>query len=60
MVVKHPFLRSHLIEDIDLKPSQEQIDEEKERERKQQDDETEKICPKCRCSYILSKTSDGN
>ncbi|CAF1305783.1 unnamed protein product, partial [Adineta ricciae] len=60
MVVKHPFLRSRLIEDIDFKQSQEQIDEEKERERKERDDETEKICPKCRRGYILSKTNYGN
>ncbi|CAF0950295.1 unnamed protein product [Rotaria sordida] len=60
MIVKHSFLRSHLIEDIDFKKSQQQLQKEQEREEKERDDETEKICPKCRQSYILSKTNYGN
>ncbi|UJR07134.1 hypothetical protein I4U23_011422 [Adineta vaga] len=60
MIVKHSLLRSHLIEDIDFKKSEEQIKQDEERKRKELDDETEKICPKCRQSYILSKTNYGN
>ncbi|CAF1433532.1 unnamed protein product [Adineta steineri] len=60
MIVKHSLLRSHLIEDIDFQKSEEQIKQDEEHERKERDDETEKICPKCRQSYILSKTNYGN
>jgi len=60
MIVKHSLLRNHLIEDIDFKKSEEQIKQVEERERKERDDGMEKICPKCRQSYILSKTNYGN
>jgi ssDNA-binding Zn-finger/Zn-ribbon topoisomerase 1 len=60
MIVKHSLLRSRIIEDIYFKKSTEQLKEEEEREKKARDDETEKICPKCRQAYILSKTNFGN
>ncbi|CAF3604827.1 unnamed protein product [Rotaria socialis] len=60
MIVKHPLLRSTLLEDIEFKKTNEQIITEKEIEEKRLDDEKVKVCPKCLQTYIPSKTSHGN
>ncbi|CAF3355915.1 unnamed protein product [Rotaria sp. Silwood2] len=60
MIVKHPLLRSRIVEDTDFKKSAQQLQQEEEHKEKQRDDETEKTCPKCHQNYISSKTNYGN
>ncbi|UJR08366.1 hypothetical protein I4U23_012637 [Adineta vaga] len=60
MIVKNPFLRNLLIEDIDFKKTKGEAKKIAEKEKKQVDDETVKKCPKCQQNYIPSKTNHGS
>ena len=60
MIVKHPLLRSLLVDDIEFKKTHQQIQQEREQEEKRLDDESVKKCPKCLQNYIPSKISYGN
>ncbi|CAF3280852.1 unnamed protein product [Rotaria sp. Silwood2] len=59
MIVKHPFLRNLLVDDIDFKKSQQEEDRYHALRNKQKDEDSVKKCPKCRQNYIPSKTSHG-
>ncbi|CAF0973703.1 unnamed protein product [Adineta steineri] len=60
MIVKHPLLRSLLVEDIEFKKTFRQTQQEYEDEQKHIDDETPKICPKCEKSYLPGQNNHGN
>jgi hypothetical protein len=60
MIVKHPLLRSLLVDDIEFKKTRQQIQQERDDEDKHIDEESVKKCPKCLQNYIPSKTSYGN
>ena len=60
MIVKQPFLRSLLLEDIEFKKTFRQNQEEYEDEQKRLDSETPKICPKCEQSYVPSQVNHGS
>jgi hypothetical protein len=60
IIVKHPLLRKLMIEDIEFKQTAQQLEQERDNEKKRLDDETENICPKCLQNYIPSKTNYGN
>lgn len=60
MIVKHPLLRSLLVDDIEFKKTHEQLQQEHKAEEKRLDDESVKKCPKCLQNYIPSQTSYGN
>ncbi|CAM4822150.1 unnamed protein product [Rotaria magnacalcarata] len=61
MIVKHPLLRSLLIEDIEFKKTSQQIEKEIADEQQRLDNETEnKKCPKCLQNYIPSKINHGS
>jgi hypothetical protein len=60
MIVKHPLLRSLLIDDIEFKKTHQQIQQERDDEDKRIDEESVKKCPKCLQNYIPSKISYGN
>jgi hypothetical protein len=60
MIVKRPFLRSLLIDDITFKKTHQQIQQERDDEDKRVDDESVKRCPKCLQTYIPSKNNYGN
>ena len=60
IIVKHPLLRSLLVEDIEFKKTHRQIQQERDDEDKRLDDESVKRCPKCLQNYIASQTSYGN
>ena len=60
MIVKRPFLRSLLIDDITFEKTHQQIQQERDDEDKRVDDESVKRCPKCLQNYISSKTNYGS
>ncbi|CAF1518776.1 unnamed protein product [Rotaria magnacalcarata] len=60
MIVKHPLLRSLLIDDIEFKKTLQQIQQEQDDETQRTDNESVKQCPKCQQSYIPSKISHGS
>ncbi|CAF0741588.1 unnamed protein product [Adineta steineri] len=60
MIVKHPFLRNLLIEDIDFKKSGKEKENECKEKKKRLDEDSVKKCPKCEQNYIPSKTNHGN
>ncbi len=59
MIIKHPFLRRLLMNDIEFKKTPQQIQQERDDEDKHIDEESVKKCPKCLQNYIPSKTSYG-
>ncbi|CAF1619245.1 unnamed protein product [Rotaria sp. Silwood1] len=60
MIVKHPLLRSLLVEDIEFKKTLRQTQQEHEDEEKRLDGETIKTCPKCHRTYTSSENKYGN
>ncbi|CAF1383873.1 unnamed protein product [Adineta steineri] len=60
MIVKHPFLLNTIIEDIEFKKTQYQIQEEESQAQQKLDEETAKKCPKCLHNYIPSKINYGS
>ncbi|CAF1220467.1 unnamed protein product [Didymodactylos carnosus] len=60
MLVKDPWLKHTLIEDIAFQKSSAQLSQEKQEEDKRLDEETSRKCPKCLRSYTPKETRDGS
>lgn len=60
MLVKDPWLKYTLIDDIAFQKSSTQLNQEQQDDTKRIDDETSKKCPKCLRNYIPKEARDGN
>ncbi|CAF1169235.1 unnamed protein product [Rotaria sp. Silwood1] len=60
MIVKHPLLRSLLVDDIEFKKTSTQIKQELIDKEKREDDESVKQCPKCQQNYIPCQANHGS
>jgi hypothetical protein len=60
MVVKDPWLRDTLIEDIEFQKSSAQLLAEETEKNTRQDEETSRKCPKCLRNYVPKEARDGN
>jgi len=60
MIVKDPWLKHTLIEDIAFQKSSAQLNQEKQEEDKRLEEETSRKCPKCLRNYTPKETRDGN
>jgi hypothetical protein len=60
MVVKDPWLRDTLIDDIEFQKSSAQLLAEKTEKNTRQDEETPRKCPKCLRNYVPKEARDGN
>jgi hypothetical protein len=60
MIVKDPWLKNTLIDDIEFKKSTSQLNKEQEEEEKRIDEETPRKCPKCLRNYTPKEVRDGS
>ncbi|CAF3213420.1 unnamed protein product [Rotaria socialis] len=60
MIVKNPYLRKHLVDEIEFKKTLQETQQKHEDEQKRIDNETVTLCPKCLQSYIPSKVDHGS
>ncbi|CAF0853024.1 unnamed protein product [Adineta steineri] len=60
MIVKDPWLKDTLIDDIEFKKSTAQLNKEREVEEKRIDEETPRKCPKCLRNYTPNEVRDGS
>ncbi|CAF4534848.1 unnamed protein product [Didymodactylos carnosus] len=60
MIVKDPWLKNTLIDDIEFKKSTAQLNKEQAEEDKRIDEETSRKCSKCLRSYTPKEARDGN